>query len=96
MRIWDLQRRVVDVQLRGHRNNIRSLAFHPTGLLLSDGDATIKVWDHRALSVRGGAVVDIVAAATLEGLTCSVTALVILPDRRVLCGCYDGKLRVWQ
>ena len=68
----------------------------PDGRLLSSScDRSRKVWGEAPLSVRGGAGSN-VCAATLQGHTGWVTALAVLPDRRVVSGSADGTLRVWQ
>ena len=74
-----------------------SLAALPDGRLLSGSmDGTLKVWDARALSLRGGASTA-QCAATLRapggGLAMS---LAVLPDGRVASGNYDGAVRVWR
>ena len=56
------------------------------GRLLSGSyDHTLKVWDERALSARGGADSD-TCAATLVGHTHLVMALAVLPGRSVASG----------
>ena len=72
-----------------------TLAALVDGRLLSGSyDRTLKVWDERALSVRGGADTD-TCAATLVGHTGVVLALAELPGRRVASGSADGTVRVW-
>ena len=96
IRVWDVKRRALDVVIRGHTSTVSSLAALPDGRLLSgSGDRTLKVWDERVLSVRGGAAAD-TCAATLVGHTGWVTALAVLPDRRVVSGSWDGTVRVWR
>ena len=96
VRIWDLQRRAVDVVIRGHTNWVRALVSLPDGRLLSGSfDRTLKVWDERALSVRSGADCD-TCATTLAGHTFWVSALAVLPDRSVVSGSCDGTVRVWR
>ena len=53
------------------------------------------MWGEAPLSVRGGAGSN-VCAATLQGHTSLISALAVLPDRRVVSGSRDGTLRVWQ
>ena len=72
-----------------------ALAPLPDGCLLSVSlDSTLKVWDERALSVRGG-VDTSVCAAMLEGHTGRVFALAVLPDRSVVSGSEDSTVRGW-
>ena len=67
----------------------------PGGELLSGSyDRTIKVWDARALSVRGGgATAD--CAATLRGHAGRVVALAVLRDGSVASGDYGGVVCRW-
>jgi WD40 repeat protein len=96
VRVWDVPRRAVDAVIRGHTSDVSALAALADGRLLSGSfDHTLKMWDERALSVRGGADTD-TCAATLEGHTSYVSALAVLPDRRVASGSLDGTVRVWQ
>jgi WD40 repeat protein len=96
IRVWDVKRRACDVIISGHTDTVRSLAALPDGRLLSgSNDRTLKVWDERVLSVRGGAAAD-TCFATLVGHTHHVMALAVLPDRRVVSGGFDGTVRVWQ
>ena len=87
---------MVDAVIRGHTGCVYALAALVDGRLLSGSyDRTLKVWDERALSVRGGADTD-TCAATLVGHTRAMLALTVLPDRRVASGGWDGTVRVWQ
>ena len=90
VRVWDVPRRAVDAVIRGHTSYVTALSTLVDGRLLSgSGDRTLKVWDERALSVRGGADTD-ACAATLVGHASFVLALSVLPDRRVASGGRDG------
>ena len=94
--IWDLQKRVVDIELRGHVERVSALLPLADGRLLSGSrDNTIKVWGQHALSQHGGARVD-AADMTMEGHAGEVYALVQHSDGRVLSGSFDGTIRVWQ
>ena len=67
----------------------------PGGELLSGSwDHTIKVWDARALSVRGGGATA-ACAATLEGHPFMVMALAVLRDGSVASGSWDGVVCRW-
>ena len=93
--MWDVERRALNVVISGHTSVVRSLAALPDGRLLSgSGDNTLKVWDKRVLSVRGGAAAD-TCAATLVGHADGVVALAVLPNRRVVSGSADGTVRMW-
>ena len=95
MRVWDVRRRALDAVLEGHTDDVYALAVLPGGELLSgSGDTTIRVWDARALSVRGGGATA-ACAATLEGHANGVMALAVLRDGSVVSGCWDGTVRVW-
>ena len=96
VRVWDVPRRAVDAVIHGHTGAVTALATLVDNRLLSGSDdRTLKVWDERALSVRGGADTD-TCAATLVGHTSLVLALAVLPDRCVASGSWDGTVRVWQ
>ena len=101
IRVWDVKRRALDVVISGHTDVVFSLAALPDGRLLSGSgilDRTLKVWDERVLSVRGGAAAD-TCTATLVGHTDGVAALAVLPGRlvvRVVSGSWDGTVRVWR
>ena len=97
IRVWDVQRRALDVVITGpgHTDWVRALAALPDRRLLSGSDdRMLKVWDERALGVRGGAGAD-TCAATLRGHGC-VMALAVLPDGRVVSGGSDGTVRAWR
>ena len=67
---------LADSVLRGHADNVRSLALLPGGRLASGGDdGTVRLWD----AVRGGE-----STAVLQGQGGVVHALVVLPDGRHL------------
>ena len=98
IRVWGVKRRALDVAISGHTSAVFALAALPDGRLLSgSADRTIKVWDGRVLSVRGGAGAN-TCAATLQGHTSYVMALAVLPDGRMASGGFgaDGTVRVWQ
>ena len=95
IRVWDVQRRALDVVISGHTRGVSALAALPDGRLLSGSwDSTLKVWDVRVLSVRGGAGAD-TCAATIAGAG-YVMALAVLPDGRVVSGSWDGTVKTWR
>ena len=95
IRVWDLQRHALDVVISGHTGPVMALAALPDGRLLSGSwDDTLRVWDERALSVRGGAGAD-TCAATIAGAGFGI-ALAVLPDGRVVSGGWDGTVKVWR
>ena len=97
VRVWDVQQDHCDAVLTGHTLWVSSLAVLPDGRLLSGSwDKTIKVWDERALSVRGGAATDECAATLAHGG--EVFALTVLPNGSVASGgggYQDGTVRFW-
>jgi WD40 repeat protein len=93
--VWDVQQRALDVVISGHTGPVMALAALPDGCLLSGcWDDTLRVWDERVLSVRGGAGAD-TCAATIAGAG-GVLALAVLPDGRVASGSHAGTLRAWR
>ena len=56
VRIWNLKRRALDAVISGHTHWVCSLTVLRDGRLASGSrDRAVKVWDERALGVRGGA-----------------------------------------
>ena len=95
IRIWNLQSHALSAVLCGHMGAVYALAPLPDGRLLSgSADSTLKVWD--VLVRDRGDVLPRMCAKTcvLVGLSERVTALLVLPDRRVLSGDEDGSVRV--
>jgi len=75
---WDDQ-----LELRGHSDNVESLALLPGGRLASGDDGgTVRLWD----VARGGD-----PTAVLEGHDARVLALVALPDGRRLVAAANGR-----
>ena len=96
IRVWDVKRCALDVVISGHTNWVNALvALHDGRLLSGSDDRTLKVWDERVLSVRGGVGAN-TCAATLQGHTRRVAALAVLPDGSVASGSGDGTVRVWR
>ena len=96
VRVWDVQRGALDAVLTGHTLDVYALAVLPDGRVLSGGGASLKVWDERALSVRGGEATA-ECAATVRGPagTGLVMALAVLRDGSVASAHYHGHLLVW-
>ena len=92
-----MQCRALDVVISGHTGGAWALAALPDGRLLSGSfDGTLRVWDERALSVRGGGGAGSdTCAARLPGPS-GIFALAVLPDGHVVSGDIGGVLRAWR
>lgn len=89
IRFWrdpDGQRTTV---LRGHTDDVWSIAFDPDGTMLVSG-----AWDH---SVRLWDLATHKTIRTMEGHTKGVTAVAISPDGMTIAsGSYDQTIRLWD
>jgi len=87
--LWDVAKRTEIAILKGHENNVGSVAFSPDGAILASGswDNTIKLWDverHRDI-------------ATLRGHQYRVMSVAFSPDGTILAsGSYDSTVRLWD
>ena len=75
--------------LRGHTDNVTSVAFSPDGQILASGstDETIRLWD-----VNTSELIEI-----LEGHTDDVTSVAFSPDGQTLAsGSTDETIRLWD
>ena len=87
VRVWDLQHRTLDVVLTGHRGEVNTLAVLPDcRLLRSSYRMTLKVWDARALSLRGGVATAQCASTLWAPGGDSQMSLAVLPDGSVANG----------
>lgn len=95
-RVWDLQRRALDVVLTGYACHIYALAVLPDGRLLSSsGGDEMNVWDERVLSLRGGTSTDHLDANLHAAGSCML-AFVVLRGGRGVSGHYNGTVCVWR
>ena len=96
VRLWDVRRRVLDAVLTGHALSVYALAVLPDGRVLSGGGDELKVWDERALYVRGGEATAECAATLQVPVGVSIVfALAVLRDGSVASAHHDGHLLVW-
>jgi len=89
VRVWDAQTGAELACLRGHTDNVASVALSPDGRRLVSGshDQTVRVWD-----AQTGAEL-----AYLRGHTRGVLSVAFSPDgRRVVSGSLDRTARVWD
>src|SRR5262249_28368837 len=87
--LWDVATRRERVDLRGHPDWVRSVAFSPDGMVLAtgSGDETVKLWD-----VTTGQ-----EWATLRGHQGVVYALAFAPDGQTLAsGSSDNTIKLWD
>jgi WD40 repeat protein len=87
--VWDLETGAQLRTLRGHTDDVTTIALTPDGDLLVTGsaDTTIKVWDLNAGK----------ELLTLRGHTRQVTGLAITSDgRRAVSGSMDRSIKVWD
>lgn len=89
--VWNLDVNKIDPvrELKGHTDNILSMAFAPDSLRAATGsrDRTVRLWEVASGKELG----------RLEGHTDHVTCLCFLPDGNFLVsGARDGNIRVWK
>ena len=90
VRIWDVPRRTVRTELRGHLHTVNRVAFSRDGRLLATGsnDKTAILWD-----VAQGK-----EQATLRGHESAVTSLAFAPDGKTLAtvSAWDRVIKLWD
>ncbi|KAG6327627.1 hypothetical protein ID866_11462, partial [Astraeus odoratus] len=80
----------VEVELKGHTDFVRSVAFSPDGTRIISGshDNTVRVWD----AERGVQI-----GSPLEGHTDWATSVAFSPDgTKIISGSHDKTVRVWD
>src|SRR6185295_9487023 len=88
-KVWDATSGQETLTLKGHTNQVTSVAFSPDGkrLASSSRDQTVKVWD--AMSGQ--------EALTLKGHTDQVLSVVFSADgKRLVSASYDQTVKVWD
>ena len=89
IRLWNLAKGQVWLNLEGHQEIARALAFSTDGTLLASGsdDKTIKVWDSATGQIR----------ATLSGHGASVVSLAFSADSKTLYSASEDKtVKLWD
>jgi eukaryotic-like serine/threonine-protein kinase len=89
IKLWDATTGKELGTLKGHKNNVLSVAFHPDGKQIVSGsdDKTLKVWDATTCN----------ELLTLKGHSASVECVAFSPDgKRIASGSYDRTLKIWD
>jgi WD40 repeat protein len=89
IRLWNIASGQCVKALKGHRNGVWSVAFHPTSDLLVSGsnDSTVKLWNpHTGQSLR-----------TLRGYSTGIKSVAFSPDGQCLVSGGDNrKINLWS
>lgn len=89
VRLWDVAKRQIQLEIRGHAKAIQKVVFSPDGRRLAScgDDQTIKIWD----PASG------MELATLSGHTGVIDSLAYAPDGVLLAsGSRDNSVRLWD
>jgi WD40 repeat protein len=87
--LWDVERKSVIKEFKGHTDRVSTLRFSPEGRFLASGswDRTVKIWDLQTLSLR----------LTLLGHTGVINTLAFSNDGQTLAsGGVDQQIRLWS
>jgi WD40 repeat protein len=91
IRLWDPDTGKQRATLVGHNGIVWGLAVSPNGYLISvSSDHSLRVWDVQRSPPE---CITIIPDPSVKNTVESVLAL---PDGRVVCGCRDGVLRLWN
>ena len=89
IKIWDIDKGIPVMTLKGHTDSVIDVVFSPTGQELASAgwDGAIKIWDANTGTLR----------TTLQGHFGRVSSIAYSPDcRYLISGGDDGTVRIWN
>ncbi|KAF9119651.1 U3 snoRNP protein [Mortierella sp. 14UC] len=93
--LWDPQSNRPTIELKGHTDNVRCVAYSQCGrwILSGSADKTVRVWH-----LQPGEVEDWRCAAVVQGFSGGVYCLAWNPatPTEFVTGCQDGSVRAWK
>jgi WD40 repeat protein len=88
LRVWDIPKKEITAELKGHDGAITVLVVLPRGIIATGGaDGTVRLWDLAAKKER----------AVLKGHPSAITALSASADGKILASGSEGKMvKLWD
>jgi WD40 repeat protein/serine/threonine protein kinase len=89
LQVWDASEGVLELELRGHSDDVLCACFSPDGRRIVSGgkDRTVKIWDAKT----GIPLLD------LKGHPGGIRSIAFSPDEtRILAASEDGMVRIWE